>query len=103
MSLLKVENINTGYGKKQVLYEVSLEINAVETVLVIGSNGSGKSTLFKAIYGILSLWNGAVYQHLAAYYLDSKWMNATAYIILIVFLYFRPYGFSGKPLKKAEI
>lgn len=42
-------------------------------------------------------------QHLAAYYFDSKWMNATAYIILIAFLYFRPYGFSGNKLKKAEI
>ena len=45
----------------------------------------------------------ATVQHLSAYYIDSKWMNATAYIILIVFLYFRPYGFSGKQLKKAEI
>ncbi len=42
-------------------------------------------------------------QHLSAYYLDSKWMNATAFIILIVFLYFKPYGFSGKRLKKANI
>lgn len=38
-----------------------------------------------------------------AYFFDSKWMNATAYIILIVFLYFRPYGFSGRKLKKTEI
>lgn len=45
----------------------------------------------------------ATAQHLSAYYIDSKWMNATAYVILIVFLYFRPYGFSGKRLKKAEI
>ncbi len=45
----------------------------------------------------------ATAQHLSAYYLDSKWMNATAYIILIVFLYFKPYGFSGQTLKKAEI
>ncbi|SJL25608.1 branched-chain amino acid ABC transporter permease [Porphyromonas gingivalis] len=45
----------------------------------------------------------ATAQHLSVYYIDSKWMNATAYIILIVFLYFRPYGFSGKQLKKAEI
>lgn len=42
-------------------------------------------------------------QHLSAYYLDSKWMNATAYIILIIFLFFKPYGFSGKKLKKAEL
>lgn len=45
----------------------------------------------------------ATAQHLSAYYIDSKWMNATAYVILIVFLYFRPYGFSGMQLKKAEI
>ncbi len=45
----------------------------------------------------------ATAQNLSAYYLDSRWMNATAYIILIVFLYFKPYGFSGKKLKKAEL
>jgi len=45
----------------------------------------------------------ATAQHLSAYFLDSKWMNATAYIILTVFLCFRPYGFSGKKLKKAEL
>lgn len=42
-------------------------------------------------------------QHLSAYYLDSKWMNATAYILLIVFLFFKPYGFSGRKLKKAVL
>lgn len=45
----------------------------------------------------------ATAQHLSAFYLDSKWMNASAYIILIAFLNFRPYGFSGKRIKKAEI
>lgn len=45
----------------------------------------------------------ATAQHLAAYFLDSKWMNATAYIILVIFLYFRPYGFSGRKLKKTEV
>ena len=55
--MLKVENISTGYGKKQVLFDVSFEVNKGEIVLLAGSNGSGKSTLLKAIYGILSLWN----------------------------------------------
>lgn len=45
----------------------------------------------------------AASQHLAAYYFDSKWMNATAYIILVIFLFFRPFGFSGKKLKKTEV
>lgn len=64
--------------------------------MIIGGMGKMRYLLL----GCLLL---ATAQHLAAYYLDSKWMNATAYIILIAFLFFRPYGFSGKRIKKAEI
>lgn len=45
----------------------------------------------------------ATAQHLGAYYIDSKWMEAIAYIILILFLIWKPLGFSGKRLKKVEI
>lgn len=56
MPILKVENLSTGYGKKQVLFNVSFEVNKGDIVLVAGSNGSGKSTLLKAIYGMLPQW-----------------------------------------------
>ena len=59
MSLLSVKHINTGYGKKQVLFNVNLTVEEGETVLLIGSNGSGKSTLFKAIYGTVPVWNSS--------------------------------------------
>lgn len=59
--------------------------------------------LGKMRYLLLGALLLATAQHLSAYYLDSKWMNATAFIILIVFLYFKPYGFSGQRIKKAEI
>lgn len=52
------------------------------------------------VFGALLL---AIVQQLSAYFLDSMWMNATAYIILIIFLYFRPFGFSGKKPKKTEV
>ena len=45
----------------------------------------------------------ATAQHLGAYYIDSKWMEPIAYIILILFLIWKPLGFSGKQLKKIEI
>lgn len=64
--------------------------------MIIG--GMGK--MRHMILGALLL---ATAQHLSAYFFDSKWMNATAYIILVVFLYFRPYGFSGKRIKKTEV
>jgi branched-chain amino acid transport system ATP-binding protein len=55
--ILKIQNLNTGYGKKQILHNVNLEIAAGEVVLIAGANGSGKSTLLKAIYGLLPAWN----------------------------------------------
>lgn len=55
--MLKVENISTGYGKKQVLFNVSFEIMKGEIVLLAGNNGSGKSTLLKVLYGLLPQWN----------------------------------------------
>lgn len=54
-------------------------------------------------YLMLSALMLATIQQLLAYFIDSKWMNATAYIILVVFLYLRPYGFSGKSIKKTEV
>jgi branched-chain amino acid transport system ATP-binding protein len=57
MAILKVENLSTGYGKKQVLFNVSFEIIKGDIVFVAGSNGSGKSTLLKVIYGMLPQWD----------------------------------------------
>lgn len=45
----------------------------------------------------------ATAQHLTAFYLDTKWMDAVTYIILILFLIWKPLGFSGKRLKKVEV
>ena len=54
--MLIAEHITTGYGKKQVLTDVSFEVKQREIVLLIGSNGSGKTTLLKTIYGLLKTW-----------------------------------------------
>ena len=55
--ILSVRNLSTGYGKKQVLFDVSLDVMPGEILLIAGGNGSGKSTLLKAIYGLLPPWN----------------------------------------------
>lgn len=60
--MLKIDNISTGYGKKQVIFDISFEVNKGDIILLAGSNGSGKSTLLKAIYGLLPIWNdGKIY------------------------------------------
>ena len=62
------------------------------------------------IGGVNSHWGllgGAILlsctQHIGAYYIDNKWMDTIAYIVLILFLIWKPLGFSGKQLKKVEI
>jgi branched-chain amino acid transport system ATP-binding protein len=57
MSLLSVENVTSGYGKKEVIKGISFSVNHGEVVTVIGSNGAGKSTVLKTIYGLNAIWN----------------------------------------------
>lgn len=57
LPILSIRNLDTGYGKKQVLFNVSLDVMPGEILLITGGNGSGKSTLLKSIYGLLRPWN----------------------------------------------
>jgi branched-chain amino acid transport system ATP-binding protein len=50
----------TGYGKRQIVNQVNIEVMAGEVVAVIGHNGSGKSTLLKALFRLLPIWSGGV-------------------------------------------
>lgn len=59
--LLSVANLVTGYGSKQIVGGVSLEVKRSEVVALIGHNGAGKSTLLKAIFGLLPIWSGEVF------------------------------------------
>lgn len=49
MNLLQVENLYAGYGKKQIVQDFSLKIEAGQIVGILGPNGCGKSTLIKAL------------------------------------------------------
>jgi len=51
--LLKIDNLNTYYGKIHALRGISLEVNDGEIVTLIGANGAGKSTTLKTISGQL--------------------------------------------------
>ena len=64
--IFRVESLVTGYGKKQVLNGVSLEVASGEIVALIGHNGAGKSTLLKAVFGLIPIWRGEVFYNGAA-------------------------------------
>src|SRR5262249_15323744 len=52
-SSLIIEKIDAAYGSVRVLEQVSLNVGAGETVVLLGTNGNGKSTLMKCVMGIL--------------------------------------------------
>ncbi len=52
-SSLSIESIDASYGAVRVLEDVSMNVAAGETVVLLGTNGNGKSTLMKCILGIV--------------------------------------------------
>ena len=58
--ILEVENLSAGYGKIQVLWDVSLSAAEGDFVSVIGANGAGKTTLLRTISGLISPRGGSV-------------------------------------------
>ena len=58
--MLKVENIETAYGSSQVLFAVSLGVEAGEVVTLLGRNGMGKTTTISSIMGIIRPRAGAI-------------------------------------------
>jgi branched-chain amino acid transport system ATP-binding protein len=58
--LLIVRGLDAGYGERQVLFEVDIDVREGEVVALLGTNGAGKSTLLKAISGVVEADRGAV-------------------------------------------
>jgi branched-chain amino acid transport system ATP-binding protein len=57
---LEALKISGGYGKGQVLFDVSLAVPSRGIVVLLGRNGAGKTTLMNAMAGLVKPWSGAV-------------------------------------------
>lgn len=58
--MLKIDNLNFYYEKKQILNSINLYINKSEFHVLLGLNGAGKSTLFSLITRLLKLNEGNI-------------------------------------------
>jgi len=58
--LLRVDRVDSFYGRSQTLHAVSLSVEEKELICVLGANGAGKSTLLKNIVGLIKPRKGTV-------------------------------------------
>ncbi len=61
MTTLKVEGLNTFYGKSHILHDVGLEVREGEIVALLGRNGAGKTTTLRSIVGLTPARSGSVH------------------------------------------
>jgi branched-chain amino acid transport system ATP-binding protein len=59
-SSLSIAGLDAGYGAVRVLEEVSLEVGAGETVVLLGTNGNGKTTLMRSVMGQVRPSRGSI-------------------------------------------
>jgi lipopolysaccharide export system ATP-binding protein len=60
MSTLQALHLAKAYKKRQVVRDVSLEVNSGEIVGLLGPNGAGKTTCFYMIVGLINSDKGAI-------------------------------------------
>jgi branched-chain amino acid transport system ATP-binding protein len=58
--MLRIRNLESGYGSLKVLRGISLHINPGEIVAIIGANGSGKTTLLETVAGLVKPRDGEI-------------------------------------------
>lgn len=60
MALLELSGVASGYGVLQVLWDIALNVEQGETVLLLGANSAGKTTILRTIVGLLPCWQGEI-------------------------------------------
>ena len=58
--MLKIQSLSVSYGSRQILHDVSLNVQSGEVLALIGPNGAGKSTLIRAVSGVIPIASGNV-------------------------------------------
>ena len=58
--VLIARGVEAGYGSRQILHGVDLDVGEGEVVALLGANGSGKSTLLNALSGFVRPRRGSI-------------------------------------------
>jgi len=58
--MLRIKNVEAGYGRLKVLKKVSMHIRQGEIVTIIGANGAGKTSLLRTVSGLIRARSGEI-------------------------------------------
>ena len=58
--IIEIKNLSKSFGKKKILYNLSLSVYKKESLVVIGESGSGKSVLMKCLNGLQDFERGEI-------------------------------------------
>ena len=93
-SVIEFQKVNMAFGKKEILNDVSFEVQKGETLAVIGPSGSGKSTILRLLIGLLEPTAGKIFinnQDVAAF--DEDQWNLLRQKMGMVFQYSALFDF----------
>lgn len=57
---LELNDLRAGYGRMEILHEVSLRVGEGQSLCLIGPNGAGKSTVLHSIFGFTNIFAGTI-------------------------------------------
>src|ERR1700683_4346516 len=58
---ISIRDLRVNYGEREILHGVSFDVNAGETLVILGGSGSGKSTLLRTLVGLEHAKSGEVW------------------------------------------
>ena len=85
---LLVKNISKHIGKKEILKDISIELESGKVYGFVGKNGSGKTMLFRALSGLMDISSGKIF-------LDNKELHKDMRVIENAGLYPELTGFNN--------
>lgn len=92
--VIQFQQVNMAFGTKEILNEVSFDVQKGETLAVIGPSGSGKSTILRLLIGLLTPNEGKIFvQGQDVSLLDEDQWNALRQKMGMVFQYSALFDF----------
>src|SRR6201998_3427545 len=61
--VISLRNVRVSYGEREILHGITFDVNAGETLVILGGSGSGKSTLLRTLVGLERPSSGEIWLH----------------------------------------